>query len=101
MTVYVVAQLKFKDRTAYDRYQAAFGRVFRQYAGKVLSADESPKVEEGDWAGDKVVLLSFPDESAYRAWADSNEYQEIALDRRSGADCVVLMLKGVPATSGA
>lgn len=97
MAIYVVAQLKFKDRTAYDRYQAAFGGVFQQFAGRVLAADESPTVEEGDWSGDKVVLLSFPDESAYRAWRDSPEYQAISLDRRAGADGVVLMLAGVPA----
>jgi uncharacterized protein (DUF1330 family) len=97
VAVYVIAQLKFKDRTVYDRYQAAFGQVFRQYAGKVLAADESPKVEEGDWSGDKVVLLSFPDEAAYQAWRDSPGYQAIARDRRAGADCVVLMLTGVPA----
>lgn len=95
MAVYVVAQLKFKDRPAYDRYQSAFGSVFRAFAGQVLAADESPKVEEGDWTGDKVVVLSFPDEPAYRAWAESPAYQAIARDRRTGADCVVLLLRGV------
>ncbi len=97
MAVYVVAQLKFKDRPAYDRYQAAFSRVFRKYAGQLLAADEAPTVEEGSWSGDKVVLLAFPEESAYRAWADSPEYQEIAKDRRAGAEGVVLLLNGVPA----
>lgn len=97
MAVYVVAQLKFKDRPAYDRYQAAFGPVFRKYAGQVLAADEAPRVEEGSWSADKVVLLSFPDESTYRIWADSPEYQEIAKDRRAGAEGVVLLLKGLPA----
>lgn len=97
MAVYVVAQLKFKDRSAYDRYQAAFGRVFRKFAGQVLAADEAPKVEEGTWFGDKVVVLSFPDEATFRAWSDSPEYQEIGRDRRAGAECVVLLLNGVPA----
>jgi uncharacterized protein (DUF1330 family) len=95
VAVYVVAQLKFKDRPAYDRYQAAFGRVFRRYAGQVLAAEEKPRVEEGSWSGDKVVLLSFPDESTYRAWADSPEYQEIAKDRRAGAEGVVLLVNGL------
>ncbi|WP_322469671.1 DUF1330 domain-containing protein [Hydrogenophaga sp. SNF1] len=97
VAVYVVAQLKFKNRLAYDRYKAAFGPVFRKYAGQVLAADEAPRVEEGSWSADKVVLISFPDEPTYRIWADSPEYQEIAKDRREGAECVVLLLKGVPA----
>lgn len=95
MTVYVVAQLRFKERPLYDRYQAAFGQVFQNFSGRVLAADERPKVEEGAWTGDKVVLLSFPDEESYRAWADSPEYQAIAIDRRAGAECVVLLVRGL------
>ncbi|WBX99920.1 DUF1330 domain-containing protein [Ramlibacter tataouinensis] len=97
VTVYVLAQLKFKDRAAYDRYQAAFGGVFGAFEGAVLSADTRPKVLEGHWEGDKVVLLSFPDEAAWRAWAESPGYQDISRDRVAGADCTVLLLKGVGA----
>lgn len=95
MTVYVLAQMKFKDRPLYDRYQAAFGRVFLEFSGAVLAADTRPAVPEGRWEGDKVVLLSFPDEGSYRAWAESPGYQEISRDRLAGADCTVLLLKGV------
>lgn len=95
MTVYVIAQLRFKDRPAYDRYQAAFGAVFRQFEGRVLAADEQPAVVEGRWDGDKAVLLSFPDAQAYREWAQSPAYQDIARDRLAGADCTVLLVQGV------
>jgi uncharacterized protein (DUF1330 family) len=47
MTVYAIAQLKFTDRTAYDRYQARFMQVFTQFDGTVLAADEAPRVVEG------------------------------------------------------
>ena len=66
MTVYVIAQLKMTDRAAYDRYQARFFEVFRKFDGRLLSADESPSVVEGNWNRDKLVLMSFPDEAAYR-----------------------------------
>jgi uncharacterized protein (DUF1330 family) len=67
MTVYVIARLKMTDRAAYDRYQARFFEVFRKFSGRLLSADESPSVVEGDWNRDKLVLMSFPDEAAYHA----------------------------------
>lgn len=95
MTVYAIAQLRFTDRAAYDRYQAGFMGVFRRYSGTVLAADEAPQVVEGDWGREKVVLMSFPDEAAFRAWAQSPEYQEISKDRRAGADSVVLLVKGL------
>ena len=94
MTVYVIVQLKMTDRAAYDRYQAKFFDVFRKFSGRLLSADEQPAVIEGSWDRDKVVLMSFPDQAAFRAWADSPEYREIAKDRKAGAQAVVLLAKG-------
>jgi uncharacterized protein (DUF1330 family) len=94
VTVYAIAQLRFTDRAAYDRYQIRFLDVFRRHRGTLLAADESPEVIEGQWDRDKVVLMSFPDEAAFRQWADSPEYQEISKDRHAGADTVVLLAKG-------
>jgi len=94
MTVYVIVQLKMTDRAAYDRYQARFFDVFRKFSRRLLSADEHPAVVEGRWERDKLVLMSFPDEAAFHAWADSPEYVEIARDRKAGAEAVVLLAKG-------
>lgn len=95
MSVYAIAQLKITDRAAYDRYQAKFMGVMKRYRGRVLASDESPRIVEGVWDRDKVVLLSFPDEAAFREWADSLEYQEIAKDRKAGSEAVVLLVKGI------
>jgi uncharacterized protein (DUF1330 family) len=95
VTVYAIAQLKFTDRAAYDRYQARFMEVFSRHPGTLLAADESPQVVEGQSDREKVVLMSFPDEAAFRALVQSPEYQEISKDRRAGADTVVLLVKGL------
>jgi uncharacterized protein (DUF1330 family) len=46
---------------------------------------------EGAWDRDKLVLMSFPDEAAFHAWADSPEYLEISQDRKAGAQGIVLL----------
>lgn len=97
MSVYAIAQLRFTDRAAYDRYQARFMDVFSRFSGRLLAADEQPKVMEGTWDREKLVLMSFPDEAAFRAWADSPDYREISRDRKAGADAVVLLVKGLDA----
>jgi uncharacterized protein (DUF1330 family) len=94
MTVYVIVQLKMTDRAAYDRYQARFFDVFKKFSGRLLSADEQPAVLEGKWDRDKLVLMSFPDEAAFKAWAASPDYQEISKDRKAGAEGIVLLAKG-------
>jgi uncharacterized protein (DUF1330 family) len=94
VTVYVIVQLKMTDRAAYDRYQARFLDVFRKFQGRLVSADETLAVMEGTWDRDKLVLMSFPDEAAFRAWADSPEYLEISKDRKASADGIVLLARG-------
>lgn len=95
MTVYAVAQLRFTNRDAYDRYQARFMEVFTRFSGRLLAADEDPRVIEGDWDREKVVIMSFPDEATFRAWSDSPEYRDISRDRLAGADAVVLLVRGI------
>jgi uncharacterized protein (DUF1330 family) len=56
-------------------------------------------VLEGQWWDrNKVVLMEFADSAAFRAWATSPEYTAIAEDRKAGADAVVLLIKGYPAS---
>lgn len=95
MTVYIVAQLKFTERARYDRYQARFFDVFRKFNGKLLAADDQPIVLEGDWPRDKIVMMEFPDAASADAFHTSPEYQEIALDRKAGADAIVLTVRGL------
>jgi uncharacterized protein (DUF1330 family) len=94
MTVFAIVQLKMTDRAAYDRYLARFFDVFRKFSGRLLSADEHPAVLKGKWDRDKFVLMSFPDEAAFHAWANSPDYLEISRDRKAGAEAIVLLAKG-------
>ena len=95
MTVYIIAQLKFTRREFYNRYQSRFADVFRKFKGKLLVADEHPVVMEGSWERDKVVIMEFPDDVAAQEFQTSPEYQEIAVDRKAGADAVVLTVRGL------
>jgi uncharacterized protein (DUF1330 family) len=95
VTVYAIAQLSIHDRVRYDGYMAAFMPVFAKYGGRLLAADEHPRLVEGQWSGDKVVLMEFPDREAFTAWAGSPEYQEISKDRVAAAECVVLVVRGL------
>ena len=95
MSVYIIAQLKFTARERYNRYQQRFMGVFENFKGKLLVADEHPVVLEGEWPRDKVVIMEFPDAEAAREFLESPEYQAIAVDRKAGADAVVLTVRGL------
>lgn len=94
MTVFVLAQLSFKDLAAYNRYQARFMPILKEFGGRLLAADERPETVEGIWEGDKVVLISFKSRNDFAAWSGSAAYREIVKDRRAGADATILLIEG-------
>jgi uncharacterized protein (DUF1330 family) len=100
MSAYIVAQLKFRNPDAYRRYQNAFPSVFAKFDGEVLVADEAPRILEGKWSGDKIVILAFADEAEARRFQDDPEYQAIATDRKAGAEAIVILASGVKRRSG-
>ncbi len=95
VTVYAIAQLTIHDRVRYQRYLAAFTPVLRTYGGRLLAADEHPEVTEGQWDGDKVVLIAFADRDTFMTWLTSPEYREIARDRLAAADTTGILVRGL------
>ena len=95
MTVYFVAQVKIKNREAYDRYSDAFMGVFQKFKGTILAADFNAKAIGGEWDKDRLVVMSFPDEASLMEWLTSPEYQEIAVHRDEGADVLGVMAQGI------
>jgi uncharacterized protein (DUF1330 family) len=95
VSCYVLAQLKFREVATYRRYQAKFFQVMRPFKGRLLVADEAPLELEGEWQTDKIVLIWFPDEAAFREWESSDAYQRIAVDRIAGAETLSLLLRGL------
>lgn len=94
MTAYVLAQISIHDRATYDRYAAAFFPTLTPFGGRLLAADESPVVMEGDWGREKVVLIAFPDAAQATAWANSDAYRAISVDREAATEGEVLLVKG-------
>ena len=97
MTAYVIAMLRFTDRAAYDRYQARFFGVFKRFNGRVLAADEQPKLLEGAWDREKVVIMSFPDEAEASRFISDPDYNEISKDRHAGAETLSILVRGLQA----
>jgi len=94
MTCYIVGRIAIHDREAYGRYAAAFLPVLSQHGGRLLVSEEQPEVMEGDWDGRKLVVMSFENREAARAWASSPEYLEIAKDRHAGSHGIAVLAEG-------
>jgi uncharacterized protein (DUF1330 family) len=95
VTVYAIAQLRIHTQAPYERYAAGFMPVLRQYGGRLVVADGEPEVMEGEWTGNRVVVLAFDDRDAVTTWANSPEYQAIVQDRWDAAETTILLVRGV------
>lgn len=95
VTVYVIVQLTIHDRVRYQRYADALVPILTQYGGTALAVDDNTQVIEGQWHGDRVVLLAFPDQDAFMACATSAEYQQIVGDRLAATDTVAMLVQGL------
>ena len=77
MSVYVIVQGKVENRGLLDQYVAKAGPAIESHHGRTLAFDEEPEVVEGTIENPRTVIVEFPSMTAFRAWYDSPEYQEI------------------------
>jgi uncharacterized protein (DUF1330 family) len=92
MSVYFIVQEEIHDREAIAQY----GEQARAApnSGKVLVVDGAQTVVEGDWHGDRTVVIEFEDEAAFRAWYDSPEYQAVLPIRLGATDSRAALVRG-------
>lgn len=93
MSVYIVNTMRFTDEARYRDYEAAFPKVFAQFNGRVLAADEAPLPLTPDWSYDKVVILEFPTKDDALAFVKSDAYQAISPDREAGTSSDIALIK--------
>lgn len=77
MSVCVIVQGKIENRGLLDQYVAKVMPTIESHHGRVVAFDEQPEVIEGPIEHPRTVVLEFPSMTAFHAWYDSPEYQEI------------------------
>jgi len=81
---YLILTEAIHDRAGMDAYGAASFPSIREFGARVLVAAEDVDVVEGQWHGDRTVVVEFDSVEQARAWYESESYQA-ALPLRLGA----------------
>jgi uncharacterized protein (DUF1330 family) len=95
MSVYFVVQEQITDQEGVDAYLAAAGPTMANKRGRVLVFDPAVTPVEGDWHGERLVMIEFEDEAAFREWYDSPEYQAALPMRLASTDSRAALAKGL------
>ncbi len=96
MSVYVIAHGKVENREMLDQYLAKVIPTIESHQGRLIAFDEAPEVIEGSIDHPRTVILEFPSRTAFRAWYDSPEYQEILPLRLKSTPGTLIVAKGFP-----
>ena len=96
--VYVVANIVIKDPDTYKKYEKGFFPILKKYEGQFITYDDNIGQFEGSSeVSGRVILFSFPSEDQANQWYSSDEYRELSVFRREGADTVsIFKVKGQP-----
>jgi uncharacterized protein (DUF1330 family) len=85
MPAYWVARSKINDPVEYKKYTDLVPAILAKYGGKVLARGGRYQVMEGPQKFQRFVVVEFPTFEQAVACFTSDEYDEAAAFRRSGA----------------
>ncbi len=96
MPIYVVAQGRIEKREMLNEYVAKVIPTIQSSGGRILGFDESPEIVEGEVEYPRTVILEFPSREVFRAWYDSDAYQEILPLRLESTQGTLIVVNGFP-----
>lgn len=83
-----------RDHDAITAYAQKAIPTMMQAGGKLLVADDGPETLEGEWHGNRTVVLEFESVDAARGWYRSPEYQVVIPLRQAAADGNAVIVSG-------
>lgn len=96
--VYIIANLKIKDKDTYRVYEKGFFPILKKYGGEFLTYDDTTKTFEGSYPiEDRMIIFTFPSPKKAEEWFNDPEYQGLAKNRRLSSELKNLtMVKSLP-----
>ena len=91
---YVIFTEAIRDPDGMNEYGRASGPTVAEHGAKVLAVDERVEVLEGEWHGERTVVLEFESVEAARKWYECDAYQAAIPLRQAAADSNAVLISG-------
>jgi uncharacterized protein (DUF1330 family) len=91
---YVIFTEAIRDPDGMNEYGRASGPTVAEHGAKVLAVDERVEVLEGEWHGERTVVLEFESVDAARQWYECEAYQAAIPLRQAAADSNAVLIRG-------
>ncbi|WP_210588547.1 DUF1330 domain-containing protein [Streptomyces sp. GESEQ-35] len=91
---YVILTEAVRDPAGMAAYGRAAASSIAEGGASVLAVDAQPQLLEGEWHGDRTVVLEFASVEAARAWYESAAYEKAKPLRHAAADTNAVIVTG-------
>src|SRR5262245_59709861 len=98
---YVIFTEQVRDRAGLEAYLQKAVPIVLAAGGRPLVADDNPEPVEGEWHGNRTVVLEFDSVDAPRSWYRSAGDQAILGERQAATDSNVAIVSGFEMPAGA
>jgi uncharacterized protein (DUF1330 family) len=92
---YLIVTEAIKDEAGIAAYGQAAGPSIAAAGAKPLVVDDQAQVLEGEWHGNRTVVVEFESVEAARAWYESPEYEKAKPLRQAAAECNAVIVSGL------
>ncbi len=94
MSCYLIVNASITDQEKLEEYRLAVGPSLAGRDVKVLVSTNEATTLEGEPAGDRAVILEFPDRAALLDWYHSDAYQAVIGLRLAGTSGFAIIAEG-------
>lgn len=96
MTAYLVVDTAIEDAEAYETYKLRAKPIAERHGGAYLARGGALQVIEDDlWTPSRLVIISFPDAGAARAFVDDPDYAPVKAIRQGAARATLAIVDGL------
>ena len=95
MAGYVIAIIDVTNAEAYKEYARQVPGTIAKYGGRYLMRGGKMDLAEGEWPGDRTVIVEFPSLERAREWYDSPEYRPVRQIRQQNSRGRIAFFEGV------
>ena len=95
MTAYDIVDIEVTDPAGYEEYKKLAPVAVQLYGGKYIARGGPNETLEGDWKGNRLVILEFESVAKAKAWLNSPEYAPARRLRHQYARTNMVVVEGV------
>ena len=94
MAVYVIIEIKIRDKETYSEYVEKVRAIVEKYNGRYLVRGGKVTPIFGDWNPERIIVIEFPSYEDVKHWLSSQEYKEIAPLREKSTITKAIVVEG-------